>query len=106
MAHPDLITTDLPEEQYLELLHPVCVLSRELDIPLEINLLGIRDGRKYPKESFWKMVGEEHCPVICGSDAHRAEDVTDEASFRVAMDWAAKYKLNLCKNLVLRPILP
>ena len=106
VAHPDLITTELPEEQYLALLHPICVLSRELDIPLEINLLGIRDGRKYPKEAFWKMAGEEHCPVIFGSDAHRAEDVSDESSYRVAMDWTAKYGLDLCKNLTLRPILP
>lgn len=36
------------------------VASRELNIPLEINFLGVRDNRIYPNEWFWEVAGREN----------------------------------------------
>ena len=63
-------------------------------IPLEINCLGIRDGRHYPNEKFWQIVGETGAPVTIGFDAHEASSGYDEKSLLKAEELIKKYKLN------------
>ena len=53
----------------------LCRFCKEIDIPLEINLLGVREDRSYPCEHFWKIAAREGNSVIYGSDAHRADHV-------------------------------
>ena len=65
------------------------------NIPLEINLLGIRGQRHYPNPAFWKIAGAVKCPVVIGSDAHTPKKVTDPASEEIARDMVAKYNLFL-----------
>ena len=45
---------------------------KEIDMPLEINLLGVREDRNYPRELFWKIAAREGNSVIYGMDAHHA----------------------------------
>ena len=58
-------------------------------MPLEINFLGIRSRRIYPKESFWRIAGEEGCEAVFGLDAHAAKDAYDEESLSIA-EWITK----------------
>ena len=102
VCHPEVFHFTGPEEQYLELMRPICTVAHETGTPLEINFLGIRDGRYYPKEGFWKMAGEEHADVVFGSDAHSPDVVYDPASFAVAEGWVKKYGLHLLETVEFR----
>jgi len=72
----------------------ICVTSRELNVPFEINFLGIRDGRTYPRELFWKLAGEEGSPVTFGFDAHDTENAYDASSLVKAKELVEKYDIN------------
>lgn len=50
VAHPDMITFLGDVDVYREKMRRICVASREYNTPLEINFLGIREGRFYPKK--------------------------------------------------------
>jgi len=94
IAHPDLINFAGDEDIYREEMLKICIASREENIPLEINFLGIRTNRKYPREEFWALAGEEKCPVTFGFDAHDPEGAGDIASCNRAMEIVNKYGLN------------
>ena len=72
----------------------LCIASRELNIPLEINFLGIRDNRNYPNEAFWQVAGQEKAPVTFGFDAHTVDDACDRESQKKAEEMVKKYDLN------------
>ena len=42
----------------------LCRYCAKVGIPMEINLLGVREDRNYPDERFWKIVAQEGNPVI------------------------------------------
>lgn len=103
VAHPDHICYAQEGEPtyeedlgfYLEQMSRICRCSLETDTPLEINMLGIRDERHYPNESFIKLLGEFGCKVIAGADAHRPDAVARKEDWRRVLEYADKYSLNL-----------
>ena len=94
IAHPDMINFKGDIEIYKQEMRKICIASREYNVPLEINFLGIRDKRAYPKEIFWEIVGEEQPPVVFGFDAHTVQSAYDGESLRKAKEIVEKYKLN------------
>lgn len=70
LAHPDLFGFVGDRKVYEAHVRSLCRRCRELNIPLEFNLLGYRLGKHYPDPFFWKIAGEEGVSVILGSDAH------------------------------------
>ena len=94
VAHPDLINFTGNENLYNEEMRKICVASREKNIPLEINFLGIRGHRAYPREAFLKIMGEEKPPVTFGFDSHDTPSAFDGESLTVAKELVKKYKLN------------
>lgn len=98
VAHPDLPRVTESMDEYLEIMSGLCKASLDTDTPLEINLLGIQEGRQYPKEEFWRMVGEYGCPVVIGYDAHTPSSLSDESSPRRALEMVEKYSLNYTGN--------
>lgn len=94
VAHPDMIRFTGDTEILKSEWRKICIASREKNIPLEINFLGIRDDRNYPNEIFWQVAGEEHSPVTFGFDAHNVPAACDRASLSRAMEICEKYKLN------------
>lgn len=94
VAHPDIINFTGAEDVYQEEIRKICIASRECDVPLEINFLGIRDKRNYPNEAFWEIAEKEKSPVTFGFDAHDVESAFDEASLGRAREIVEKYKLN------------
>lgn len=103
-AHPDLVnyTGDdgIYEREYSRLIG--CAI--DCNVPLEINLLGVRDHRNYPHDKFFALCGRMGAPVCIGSDAHTADTVSDDASYAKALDMCARYNLKLIKNPTLRPV--
>ena len=73
-------------------------------MPLEINLLGIREGRNYPDERFWRLAAEEGCTALLGCDAHRPEDLGDTQSERKALAMAERLGLRLLERVELKSI--
>ncbi|MGN1132609.1 MAG: hypothetical protein ACI4RL_06845, partial [Ruminococcus sp.] len=48
----------------------LCQKTKEMDIPLEYNMLGSFYERNYPNKTFWKIAKEIGNSVIIGFDAH------------------------------------
>ena len=94
VAHPDLINFTGDDGIYKEEVRRMCRASKKYNVPLELNFLGIREGRTYPRELFWKTVGEEQSPVTFGFDAHSVRSAFDGASLEKAEETVKKYKLN------------
>ncbi len=94
VAHPDVINFVGDGEIYKKEMRRICVASRENNIPLEINFLGIREERNYPNPIFWKMAGEEGSPVTFGCDAHDVNAAYDGSSFVKARKMVEEFNLN------------
>ena len=94
VAHPDMINYVGDKALYIKEIRKICIASREENVPLEINFLGIRTGRNYPNETFWKIAGEEQSPVTYGFDAHDKDAACDKVSLIRAKEITEKYSLN------------
>lgn len=101
VAHPDVIHFRGDESFYTPQMRRICQASARLNLPLEINFLGIRDCRHYPHLPFWEVAGEEGCPVVFGFDAHDARAAGDVASLPSALDMVKKYGLRLVEQPML-----
>ncbi len=86
VAHPDLFMRGWKEwdEQAKSCLSAILDAAIDLDLPLEINGLGItrrvNDTSRgmrymYPYVEFWELVAQSRARVICNSDAHAPSDV-------------------------------
>ena len=95
VAHPDVINFKGNMDIYREEMRRICQASVRLNLPLEINFLGIRADRHYPEPAFWKVAGEEKCSVVFGFDAHDTPAAGDVASLPTALDMVRKYDLHL-----------
>lgn len=102
LAHPDLIHYVGDTGLYEEEMRKLCVCAKELHIPLEVNLLGVSDGRNYPNPRFWKTAGEVGCNVIIGADAHNPMKVWDPSAQKRAREIAEANGLCLLETAVLR----
>jgi histidinol-phosphatase (PHP family) len=103
-AHPDLIHYAGDWNFYQQTVRPMCAEAKRCGIPLEINLLGVREGRHYPNRFFWEMAAQEGCDVILGCDAHSPQAVNVPDAERKARDLAKELGLNLLETAQLRSI--
>lgn len=53
----------------------ICQAAKRLNIPLEINLLGVRDNRDYPSNLFFQIAKENDNEIVVGVDAHLPENI-------------------------------
>ncbi len=73
LAHPDLLNFTGDRALYRLHMARLCRAAKELDMPLELNLLGLHDGRSYPDRDFWELAAETGNRVVLGCDAHCPE---------------------------------
>ena len=104
LAHPDLIHFTGEDAVYEQNMRKLCRAARETETPLEINLLGIREGRHYPDERFWCLAAEEGSTVIFGCDAHRPADVNDPRSEEKALALVRRLGLTRIETIALREL--
>lgn len=89
VAHPDYFM--LGRGQWTkaceEAAHMICKTSKENQIPLEINLNGLRYGKKlidktecfpYPYRKFWEIAAIYGCQAIYGYDAHDPQTLQED----------------------------
>ena len=89
-AHPDLINYSGDPALYEREMTGLCRYCKEHNIPLEINLLGVRENRNYPCDRFWTIAAREKNTVIYGSDAHWPRHVCSPEVIRRADDLLAR----------------
>jgi len=94
VAHPDVLKFFGNSKVYKTEMRRICEAAKAKDVPLEINLLGIRTDRHYPNPLFWEIAGEVGSPVTFGSDAHDPIDTYDGESVKKALKMVKKYGLN------------
>lgn len=101
-AHPDLLNYTGDRAFYQEQIRDLCEFSKELDIPLEINFLGLWDHRNYPNRAFWEIAGQVGNRVILGCDAHSPDRVWDPETLLMAEQIVRDYHLNRIDTAELR----
>ena len=104
VAHPDMYNFTGNEAVYDRHIRQFCRHARDLDIPLEINLLGLRTNRHYPRPHFWQIASEEGCKVILGCDAHEPASFLDETGPKAAMELVDRFHLNLIQSAELHKL--
>ena len=100
LAHPDLVTWVGEEAAYRREMERLCRRAKEMDIPLEINMLGMREGRPYPNPLFWEIAAREGNRCLLGCDAHSPEDVAHPEQLTKIREFAAQYGLKPEEDLI------
>ncbi len=95
LAHPDLVNFTGEEELYYRYMKQLCVAAREADIPLEINILGLWEGRQYPAKRFWEIAGETGNKAVIGMDAHSPQQLLNAETVERAAALCAEHGLFL-----------
>lgn len=104
LAHPDLINYVGDREVYRSYVRTVCKAANDCGLPLELNLLGIRENRHYPNATFWEVAAEEGCRVVLGVDAHNPESFLETNSEKRAREMIAHYSLVLIEDPLIRKL--
>ncbi len=98
LAHPDLAGFACDESVWKREYRRLCEGAKGLDIPLEINFLGIRGNRHYPNEKFFEIAAEVGNKVVFGADAHEPWVVNDPESEEKAKEMVKKLGLQLIEK--------
>ena len=104
IAHPDLINFVGDKKIYRYHIGRLCREANACGLPLEINLLGLEEGRHYPNPLLWEVAGEENCRCIIGCDAHSPRAIPNEPVEKRARELAQSYGLEILDTVELRPI--
>ena len=101
LAHPDLpgfrYSAEVRQQEYRRL----CEGAKRMGIPLELNLLGMRENRHYPNREFFSIAAEVGNDIIIGVDAH-----TPDSFFHEASETAAKQMIKeLGLKVITKPLL-
>lgn len=104
VAHPDLFNFDGDNAAYEKQARRLCEGARALDIPLEINFLGLATKRHYPSERFYKIAAEVGNSFIFGCDAHDPNDVLNPRAYEFAVDFVKRLGITPTERLKLKAI--
>lgn len=108
LAHPDLALMSYPvfDDACREMCETLCRRAKELQLPLEYNLQGIRHtergkthGIGYPNRRFWEIASESGCDAIIGMDAHESNAVIDTAHYEDAVRTLSELGLHVLDAL-------
>lgn len=84
LAHPDLINYAGKADIYQREMSRLCREAKALGVPLEINGQGVWTSRHYPNLLFWRIAGQEGCPVVLGADAHQPDKIWVDKAVKIS----------------------
>ncbi len=93
IAHPDIINCQCDASLYKYEASRICLETKKYGLPLEINMLGLEEGRNYPNELFWSVAAEIGNAVVIGCDAHRPDALNNPEIEAAALKFAARFGL-------------
>ncbi len=113
VAHPDyfMLGKNSWNENCEKVARKIAEVSKKLDIPLELNLNGVRYGKHeingemrfaYPFREFWEIVEEFQCPVVMGWDAHDPKLFLDKERISQVKELVGGLNLNFLETLDLK----
>ena len=103
-AHPDMLNFTGDQKLFDKHMRRLCRAVSEMNVPLEINLLGLTEGRNYPNPRFWRIAGEEGCKAIIGCDAHKLAMLPNLENARKAENLAREWGVELLETVQLKPL--
>ncbi len=95
VAHPDMAGFKFSEEACEREYRRLCEYAKRKNIPLELNLLGIKENRHYPDSRFYKIAAEIKNEVVLGMDIHDASVFFNPEPERKAREMANELGLAL-----------
>lgn len=95
IAHPDMMNFTGQDSVYEWEMGRLCRSAKEMNIPLEINVLGMAGDRQYPSKKFWRIAAAEGADAIIGLDAHCVENMVDVANYQKCVALAAECGVHL-----------
>ena len=102
LAHPDLINFAGAPDIYEKHMRRLCEGLKAMEVPLEINLLGVLENRRYPNPRFWKIAQEVGNKAILGVDAHAPEQLLRTDTIERAKLLAMEFELPLVDDDLLK----
>ena len=114
LVHPDLFMASYEkfDSTARMVTREICKASLLYDIPLEINLGGIRKGLSqvgnekrylYPYIPFWKIVAHYKCKVVIGVDAHNPKDFMGD-EYSIALKIIRELGLNHVPQFIINKL--
>lgn len=86
-AHPDLIGYGEFDSDYEREMQRLCEGAKRLNVPLELNLLGLSEHRRYPRADFWRIAAGVGNDVVIGCDAHSPDRVAKPEELARVRPW-------------------
>jgi len=103
-AHPDLMHYVGDEAAYDFHMTRLCRAAKETSTPLEINFLGLHQGRPYPTTRFFRLAAREGCDVVFGCDAHSPDALSCQPLVERAMaEYIDALGLHLLEQVPFKP---
>lgn len=94
IAHPDLLNFIGDKELYVSEMNRLCEGLKEMDVPIEMNNLGMAANRHYPTPLFWEIAGKVGNKTVIGLDAHNLKDMVNKEAYHRCMDMINLYNVN------------
>ena len=104
LAHPDLIQFTGSESLYRREMERLCLAAKERNIPLELNLLGLRANRAYPSARFFQIAKDCGSTIVAGIDAHDPDCFFQPETFAPYQAFVAECGLTVTDSITLRPV--
>ncbi|MBR3437744.1 MAG: histidinol-phosphatase [Lachnospiraceae bacterium] len=98
VAHPDIIQYTGPDEIFEKYMRKIARRAKELGIPAEINLHGLRGSRNYPDPRFLRIAAEEGTPCIIGYDAHDPHEFYEHENYEAGLALARNSGVKLLET--------
>lgn len=108
VAHPDHVMSDYPvfDNHCIDGSYALCRKARELDMPLEFNLLGFekrelgkQKGIGFPNPGFWEIAKEVGCWAIIGCDAHHPRQLRDRKTMTKGEEYLRTLGIEVLETL-------
>lgn len=100
VAHPDIagyqFSTEAVQREYRRL----CEGAKRMGVPLELNLLGVRDGRWYSKQTLLDIAADVGNEIILGIDAHDAGVFGEKSGEGAALEIVKRAGVKLIDKLL------
>ncbi len=100
VAHPDIAGYNYSNQAIEREYKRLCLGAKKFNVPLEINLLGLRDNRCYPNRKLFEIASEVGNNVVLGVDAHAPQDFDDRLAEQTAMKMIKELNLTLVEKLI------
>ncbi|MBR6676781.1 MAG: histidinol-phosphatase [Clostridia bacterium] len=99
IAHPDIVGMDRAHPAFRREMIRILECANRLDVPVEVNVLGISGNRIYPCEEFLRLCRLCNSRVIIGVDAHLPDRFLEREAIEKAYAMIEKYGLEITDEI-------